>query len=178
MIRDRIVIGWTDSRLQQRLLREPELTLAKAVDICRSAEVTKEQLRDIAGTTSVHQVQSTHDKHTSSRKSCNSCLHYRGVEMRAQHSFCGNCGQNHPPKSCPACRQTCRACGKQNHFAKVCRTTRSQSSNRLYRTQAPDHSTSTASLSSSNVHTVQDGFDSLFVGHLHIDSCEQSVAKC
>ena len=43
MIRDRIVISCPDYRLQERLLRETDLTLAKALVICRAAEATKGQ---------------------------------------------------------------------------------------------------------------------------------------
>ena len=67
MIRDRIVLRCPDQRLQERLLREPDLTLAQAMTICRAAEATKEQLRAIAGNSSAHQLESS--RATSSRKS-------------------------------------------------------------------------------------------------------------
>ena len=38
LIRDKIVFGVHDSRVKERMLRETELTLAKAVEICRAAE--------------------------------------------------------------------------------------------------------------------------------------------
>ena len=38
------------------------------------------------------------------------------------HQQCGSCGLNHAPKRCPAFGQTCSACGKLNHWAKVCRS--------------------------------------------------------
>lgn len=37
-------------------------------------------------------------------------------------SYCG--GQYHRRENCPAWCQTCRCCGKQGHFAKVCRASR------------------------------------------------------
>jgi len=51
MIRDRVVLGCPDARLQERLLREPDLSLSKAVDLCRAAEVTKAQMRSIINNT-------------------------------------------------------------------------------------------------------------------------------
>jgi len=45
MIRDRIVMGIWDKGTQERLLREPKLTLNKAVDFCRATEVSKSQSR-------------------------------------------------------------------------------------------------------------------------------------
>ena len=47
MIRDRIVLGCSDPRLQERLLRETDLTLIKAINLCPAAESTKEQIRTI-----------------------------------------------------------------------------------------------------------------------------------
>ena len=40
LIRDRIICG-----IQNRLLREADLTLKKAIDICRAAEVSREQVK-------------------------------------------------------------------------------------------------------------------------------------
>jgi len=51
MIRDRIVLGCPDVRVQERLLREPDLTLTKAIDLCRAAEATRAQMRSITDST-------------------------------------------------------------------------------------------------------------------------------
>ncbi len=40
-IRDRIVFGYTDNKVKERMLRESKLDLAKALEICRAAESTK-----------------------------------------------------------------------------------------------------------------------------------------
>ena len=45
LIRDKIVFGVRDERVKERLLRESDLTLQKALDICRAAEATKEQVQ-------------------------------------------------------------------------------------------------------------------------------------
>ena len=44
LIRDRIVVGIRDDAVRSRLLREAELDLQKAVDICRAAEQTRSQM--------------------------------------------------------------------------------------------------------------------------------------
>jgi len=94
MIRDRIVLGCPDPRLQERLLREPDLTLTKAQTICRAAEATKEQLRAITGNSSVHSVESGRNTNSSHR------ARSRGREGKPEaQSSCGNCGRSHPPKS-------------------------------------------------------------------------------
>ena len=43
LMRDKIVFGVSDERAKERLLRESDFTLQKALDICRAAEATKEQ---------------------------------------------------------------------------------------------------------------------------------------
>ena len=45
LIRDRIVRGINDSSLQERMLREPSLTLQKAAEFVRAAEASKEQFQ-------------------------------------------------------------------------------------------------------------------------------------
>ena len=47
LIRDRIVYGITSSRLRERLLRETDLSLTKAIDICRATEVSKSQAQQL-----------------------------------------------------------------------------------------------------------------------------------
>ena len=45
MICDKIVFGVTDSRIKERLSREPDLTPVKCLDICHAAEFTGTQLK-------------------------------------------------------------------------------------------------------------------------------------
>ena len=48
MIHDRIVFGVTDIRLKERLLRKSfELTLEKAASLCRAAEASAKQLKEL-----------------------------------------------------------------------------------------------------------------------------------
>ena len=43
MMRDRIVIGIRDNRTHERLLREPDLKLERAIDTCRTNELATKQ---------------------------------------------------------------------------------------------------------------------------------------
>ena len=47
LIRDRIVIGVSDSSMRARLLRESDLTLNRAIDMCRASEQATCQLREL-----------------------------------------------------------------------------------------------------------------------------------
>ncbi|UYV67655.1 hypothetical protein LAZ67_5001500 [Cordylochernes scorpioides] len=47
--RDRIVLGIKDNRVRKKLLMEPKLNLSSAIDICRTAEVTEQQITKLTG---------------------------------------------------------------------------------------------------------------------------------
>jgi hypothetical protein len=162
LIRDRVVIGCSDFRVQERLLREPDLSLEKALTICRAAEATKEQIKSLRGDVplkpSVDSVKSKID--------------------------CRNCGHQHPPRSCPAFGKQCHKCGKNNHFSKVCRQSSegvSQKSSKKpvkYRRRTPSSSRTSASAATSSsevgLNAIED--DSLFLGAVQSDL--QSNKKC
>ena len=40
LIRDRVVVGIRDDQVRSRLLREPQLTLQKCIDIAHAAEIS------------------------------------------------------------------------------------------------------------------------------------------
>ena len=35
---------------------------------------------------------------------------------------CGNCGYKHPPRKCKDYKKECHKCGKEGHFAPLCRS--------------------------------------------------------
>ncbi|RLJ22759.1 hypothetical protein DJ031_00295 [bacterium endosymbiont of Escarpia laminata] len=51
IIRDRLVLGLRDDKMRERLLRMNDLTLEKAIDICKAAEQTSAQLQVMQGAT-------------------------------------------------------------------------------------------------------------------------------
>ncbi|CAH3187411.1 unnamed protein product [Porites lobata] len=48
ILRNRLVLGVRDEKVRERLLRINDLTLSKAIDICKAAEQTSQQLKLIA----------------------------------------------------------------------------------------------------------------------------------
>ena len=109
LIRDRIVCGICDDRTQSRLLKEADLTLEKAVDMCRADEITASQIKTLAQPAQPElglQLLKNNSKFTTRRK---------------QQQY-GWCGETHPQGQCPAFGKYCDKCGKRNHFAKVCRS--------------------------------------------------------
>ena len=127
LIRDKIVFGVRDNALKERLLREPKLTLDKALDICRAAETSREQLRHMnkeaeAGIAKL----ALHDGSTKSSQPpspyINNAKHYGNVHKTNTHVInCDFCGYDHERARCPAYGKTCSKCKGKNHFASVCK---------------------------------------------------------
>ena len=108
LIRDRIVCGIHCDKTHSRLLREPDLTLQKAVDICRANETTSSQMKSF----------------TSDQTDDLPAIHgIRSQTKQVQKLYCDRCGNWHTKQQvCPALGAECRKCGRRNHFAKVCCT--------------------------------------------------------
>ena len=102
MIRDRIVIGIRDNRTRERLLREPDLKLERAIDTCRTNELSTKQRQKMEKSKIVN---------------------YTRAKQRSSNS-CQYCGGVHARGNCPAYGKTCTACKKKNHLASVCKTKR------------------------------------------------------
>lgn len=56
LIRDRIVCGIRDDRVRSRLLGEADLTLEKAIDVCRASEITSSQVKVLNEEIEVHKI--------------------------------------------------------------------------------------------------------------------------
>lgn len=108
LIKDRIVCGIISNQVRERLLREPDLNLKKAVDICRAAEVSKAQMKSFTEEEKVHAVKKK-TVHTDK-------------QFKSRTINCKYCGSVHEPRKCPAFGKSCKKCNKKNHFAKVCRS--------------------------------------------------------
>ena len=61
LIRDRLVVGFRDTRLAERLQLHPELTLEKAVNQARQSEAVKKQQVLLRDDQSSHRVKDTVD---------------------------------------------------------------------------------------------------------------------
>ncbi len=112
LVRDRIVCGIPDNGLRERLLHEPALTLEKAVNMYRTAEITRAQAKELhRDGAAVHAVK-REEQHTKQPTK------QRQQRMKTPKSKCSRCGGTHIPQSCPAYGKICNSCGKNNHFAK------------------------------------------------------------
>ena len=127
MIRDRIVVGIRNENTRHKLLQIRDLTLAKAIDVCKASEAAGKQLKVMTNADEVQSLRSTSTSNYQRRNRGKS----RGREPR--HDLkqrrdksatrpCKYCDRKHEPRkeACPAYGKTCRRCGRQNHFDAVC----------------------------------------------------------
>eukprot|EP00731_Ephydatia_muelleri_P001018 Em0001g1018a len=114
LIRDRIVCGTNSDRVKERLLREHDLTLDKAINICRSTEESKKQLESMSEEKADPKVHTVKPAPADSEE--------RSSIPRGKIDRCRNCGLQHGRDSCPARGRKCHKCHRMNHFAKLCRS--------------------------------------------------------
>ena len=128
-------------RVQERLLAEKDLKLDKAIQIARSVELAKEQIKGLKkneltsatplNESGVFQVgKSTRpNRNFSQGKFPFRNEHFKGKrEFKKETMFnskCTRCGlDSHTSEKCGARNARCRKCGKSGHYARVCKTTR------------------------------------------------------
>ena len=103
MLRDRLVCGIKDSRVQRRLLSETDLTFKKAFELAQASEVAEKNARDLHKLTgAVHAI--------------------RTQQPPKKNSPCYRCGGKHSPHECRFKDAECRSCGKKGHLARACRS--------------------------------------------------------
>ncbi|KAK9675309.1 hypothetical protein QE152_g40456 [Popillia japonica] len=100
MIRDRVVIGIKNREEQERLLRMPNLNLAKAVDVCRAAEISKLQARTLNNESATDSIVTKHNRYTNKFKYGDK--KNRKIQQETRGSKCRKCNISHEPKKCPA----------------------------------------------------------------------------
>ena len=108
MLRDRLVCGIEDNRIQHRLLAEPSLTLQKAFDLALALESADRNAQDLqkSQATPIH------------------ALSGKQVETGypKQDSGCYRCGGKHQAAECRFKEAECHLCKKKGHLARVCRS--------------------------------------------------------
>ncbi|KAJ8031349.1 hypothetical protein HOLleu_28054 [Holothuria leucospilota] len=112
LITDRIVCGIRSTGLRERLLRETDLTLSKALTICRAAELSKTGVKDLQKNKQPIPSNSRPTETSTSER----------TQKGSKKFSCKKCSYEHEPRCCPAYGKLCKRCGKPNHFAKMCRT--------------------------------------------------------
>ena len=112
MLRDRLVCGIADDRMQRRLLSETDLTFDKALKIAQAIETANKDAKDLQSRSGeLPQLVNKLALQRSQRP------------VSDQRRACYRCGsEQHIASECRFIQETCRACGKKGHIQKVCRS--------------------------------------------------------
>jgi transposase InsO family protein len=177
LIKDRIVCGVVSDSVRERMLREKDLTLEKAVQICRAAELSTTQVTALRvdQTSEVHALRWQQDgnrgkkEHVTKAKPSDKLYGASGKTTTStttndrQQSLCRQCGYGSHPEGvrCPARGQNCRKCGGINHFAAMCRAKRSSGKKRVDAVKADD----------------TDSDDEFYIGTVEADEQNQIQSK-
>jgi hypothetical protein len=106
IIRDRLVFGLMDLKLQEKLLGDQDLNLQRAIERARASEETKMK------TKMLQQDKKFCDEVRSVKKP--------GSKNEDEKFVCKKCGYKHKWGRCPAFGKECALCGEKNHFAAGC----------------------------------------------------------
>nr|XP_019546699.2 uncharacterized protein LOC109417028 [Aedes albopictus] len=130
MLRDRVIIGIQDKKLQLKLLDGRDDPLAKVVEICKVFEAASENKLLLDRKVNLLEVKSVQKEPEEGQREV-------AVVARKQ---CFNCGkpfnQNHR-RVCPAVNVKCFACGGAGHFSKCCRRQQEKGNNVKLPTRPP-----------------------------------------
>lgn len=129
MIRDRVVIGIRNRENQERLLRMPQLTLNKAIDVCRAGEISKSQVKVLHSESSTDSISRNNRNMplNANRSDRPSQEHIRNKVTATQFNNneqfkCNKCNLRHCARKCPAYGKKCNICGKMNHYVVSCKS--------------------------------------------------------
>lgn len=126
MIRDRIVLGVADKKLQKRLLETENLTWDLAVNAARAAEASNKQIKEMNKKETESAVDSLTTRQKGERERAQTPSNRpddnKRTGERGTNRVCIYCGLTHPPRKCPAYGKKCNNCDKPNHYAAVCKT--------------------------------------------------------
>lgn len=126
-IRDTFIAGIKSPVIRQRLLENVSLTLEEAYSQARSLELAHEQSLAFVSMQSVVNSTSSLDNQTKTQSVESTSVNLEKCSLAAVNEKCFFCGNlRHARVNCPAKNSTCRNCGKQGHFAKVCRSAKSE----------------------------------------------------
>ena len=111
-----LIFGHNDALVRDKMLLDPKITLAKAIDICLDAEASKIRKRNMQSSSEVQSIGRVNFRPTGK-----SGVQKTAIQNNRQSMIdCRYCGKQHQLRHCPACGKFYKKCGKKNHFANVC----------------------------------------------------------
>lgn len=139
MVLQALILGVESDRIRKKLFELGDTDLERAVELCRREESSAIDYKTVTGYKGEEQAhlvrlkqpysdssnyRPNQDNRGGRRSAGSSYNKPQGKANTEQVSNCGNCGHNHPPRSCPAYGKQCSSCKKFNHYAAYCRSRR------------------------------------------------------
>lgn len=156
-IRDKLLIGISNSALRERLMREKTPSEKIVVEQCRISELSHSQSNCMSSASVENQEVSI--DFIKKRKF--------QIKNTNQNQTCNKCGRLHDPRRCPAYGDECNNCGKLNHWAKKCRSSPKYKKNLLQNKNNYNH-----------VHQIQTGNDNHDEGEVFTISTLAGKSEC
>ena len=129
MLRDRLVCGIDDGRIQRRLLSKPDLAFKKAFDIAQAMESAERNAQDLQTRKreGIHMMgDGVKPPLTDNVPEIDRVDSFPSNRVRIKHysqgDTCTRCGGRHQSKDCHFKEVTCFRCQKRGHLARVCRS--------------------------------------------------------
>ena len=120
LIMDRLVCGINNNAVRERLLRQTNLTMNQAIEICKTAEAVETQIKDINVGDSAPSTSNHIDSVGSKRKAPDR----NETNIIQSCKFCGG-SHTYGKRHCPAANKKCDSCNSTGHFKKMCFSKRS-----------------------------------------------------
>ena len=117
MIRDKIVLS-TSGKIQELLLREDKLELAKCLQTCRAYEQSNKHVQEIRQDKTHESVNKVDKPKPRSQPSPPGA--WKLAKPKLKCHFCGLSHERSKEK-CPAWGKKCNGCGGRNHFKSCCK---------------------------------------------------------
>ncbi|CAB4033003.1 retrotransposon-like family member retr-1 [Paramuricea clavata] len=119
-----IICGISDNALRERMLREPNINLQKAVELGQASEQTKLHAQQLTEDMEkkihkVHRQKREKERRDKNRDRFKS----HSPERDNLIKNCKFCAGRHQRGKCPAYGQKCNKCQRRNHFARCCKQT-------------------------------------------------------
>ena len=108
MLRDRLVCGVNNDRIQRRLLAEPDLTFGRALQLAQAIETADQDTKDLATSRDCQTVHFNTGKPP------------KRTQPETKKYSCIRCGGHHLATFCRFKDVECQACKKKGHLARMC----------------------------------------------------------
>ena len=168
ILKDMLIIGLNNKRVQERLLRDEDITLDNVIKNCKLAELTNKQVKTIqqqagkenASISYVNKTKPSSSKYSPHHPSSSNSKGKYG-DKQGKILNCKFCSFSHSRGSCPAYTKSCNFCKTKGHFAKCCP--------KKIKKVDEIHQQTQESLSDSN-ESSDDSYENLFIGAVFINN--------